>query len=558
MTSRPVPPAPLTPAKAERRPIADAPDASSTVSSAASLSSLDLSPTPPASSLNAQSAQLPRICPKCAGRYPADFRVCPRDATPLEDAPEDADPLVGATLEGSYEITGVLGEGGMGKVYEARHTRLPKKRYAIKILHHELARQPDVVARFQREAEAAAALEHPNVVGVYDVNTSADGRPYIVQELISGEELGKYLDRAGKLAAGDAVPIVRQVCRALGAAHARGIVHRDVKPENVLLLGDPAAPSVKMVDFGISKVAESGEALTKTGMVMGTPAYMAPEQARGDKVDARADIYAVGAILYRAVTGQKPFEGLDPMATLSAVLCEEPPRPRSIAAQIPEGLELLIQRAMAKEPGERPSSMEELEAELSAFERPSAAKTAGGAPTVRAEGDARTLLANDAATLIGGSAVLAARSAKRARPALVLATLLGLGIGFLLLTDGVLAAVRFITDPTRGPSTGEIVLSVVIAGAVFLAPSVLWLRFIVKNVWSSTPRAIETALRAKAALYVGAAVYAVGSLSVRLFEVALRRSPDGVAWPGWTLLVLTLTLGSVAISWFLPKLLAKR
>jgi len=250
----------------------------------------------------------------------------------------------------------------MGRVYEARHTRLHTKRFAVKLLHHELARQPEVVTRFQREAEAASVLTHPNVVGVYDVNTSADGRPYIVAEMLEGEELGNYLERLGKLPVVEAVHIVRQVCRALGAAHAHGIVHRDVKPENVFLAGPSA--TVKVLDFGISKVAENSDGLTKTGTVMGTPDYMAPEQARGDRVDARADIYAVGAILYRALTGRKPFDGMDPMAILTAVLTQEPERPSTLEPSIPLSLELIVQRTMAKSPAERFATMEALEQAL--------------------------------------------------------------------------------------------------------------------------------------------------------------------------------------------------
>src|SRR5690606_29680281 len=133
-----------------------------------------------------------RLRPICGSRYPADFRVCPRDASPLEDAPVDEDPLIGSTLGESYAIVRVIGEGGMGRVYEAHHTRLHKKRYAVKMLHQELARQPEVVTRFQREAEAASALSHPNIVGVYDVNVTRDGRPFIVGELLEGvEQIGR-------------------------------------------------------------------------------------------------------------------------------------------------------------------------------------------------------------------------------------------------------------------------------------------------------------------------------------------------------------------------------
>jgi serine/threonine-protein kinase len=224
------------------------------------------------------------------------------------------------------------------------------------------------MTRFQREAEAASALFHPNVVGVYDVNHTADGRPYIVAEFLEGEQLGDFLERAGKLPVPLAIHIVRQVCRALGAAHERGIVHRDIKPENIFLTGAPAAPVAKVLDFGISKLAGDATGLTKTGMVMGTPAYMAPEQARGDRVDHQADIYALGAILYRVVTGKRPFEEMDALATLTSVLTEDPPRPREIDPSVPDALEIVIQRAMAKDPADRYRTTAALEADLAAFD----------------------------------------------------------------------------------------------------------------------------------------------------------------------------------------------
>jgi serine/threonine-protein kinase len=448
----------------------------------------------------------------------------------------------------------VIGEGGMGRVYEARHVRLSTKRYAIKVLHHEYARQPEIVARFQREAESASGLEHPNVVGVYDVNRTNDGRPYIVQELLAGLELGRYLDDVGKLPPAPAVRIVRQVARALGAAHARGIIHRDVKPENVFLLGDLANPFVKVLDFGISKTAESGTELTKTGMVMGTPSYMAPEQARGDRVDARADVYSLGAILYRALTGQKPFESADQIATLTLVLAEEPPRPRSIEPSIPHALELVIQHAMAKEPSERLQNMAELDAALAAFDT-SDSPTVISAPIPSSRTDdaqAKTVLASDAATLLGIT-----RTASRARPALVGYTLIGVIGIYAMVVDGVLAAVR-LGDPTRAPTSAEVTLALFVSGAVLAAPLILWLRWMTKSVWKSTPRAIDAATRARRALTLGAATYAIATIGIHLFELGVRQSPTGIAWPLWSLVALVLA-GLIAIcSWFLPKMLARR
>ncbi len=503
----------------------------------------------------------PRVCPTCGARYPADFRVCPRDATPLQDAPDDEDPLVGHLLDGSYEVLRVIGEGGMGKVYEARHTRLHTKRFAVKLLHHELARQPEVVTRFQREAEAASVLTHPNVVGVYDVNTSADGRPYIVAELLHGEDLGSHLERRGKLATVEAVHIVRQVCHALGAAHAHGIVHRDVKPENVFLAGPSA--TVKVLDFGISKVSETSDGLTKTGTVMGTPDYMAPEQARGDRVDARADIYAVGAILYRALTGRKPFEGSDPMAILTAVLTQEPERPTTLEPSIPLSLELVVQRTMAKTPSERFQTMEALEQALEPFDAPDAhlpasslqAATAGsaesgGAPSTLLEAAARTLLAGSG-TPGGGSRHEAleetARSVRLARPGLVFFTGLGLFWGFVNVVVVAAALVRLIRGTDL--STAEVTLSIVGVLFTLSTPALMWIRHVRRDVWPSTPRSVEMVTRLRRAVLYSAAAYGLGAVLVQLFEGVVGRNGLGVARPGWSLFVFLIAVVVGTLTW---------
>ncbi|HEX4353869.1 MAG TPA: serine/threonine-protein kinase, partial [Polyangiales bacterium] len=197
-----------------------------------------------------------KACSVCHERYPADFRVCPRDATRLVDAPDEdqSDPLIGVVLSDAYLIVRAIGEGGMGRVFEAQHKRLPSKRFAIKVLHADLARQPEVVSRFLREAEATSVLRHPNIVDVLDVNRAPDGRPYIVAELLKGEQLGEYLERKSKLEVADAIQICRQICRALDAAHRQNVVHRDIKPENVFLIGEGRERRAKVLDFGISRV----------------------------------------------------------------------------------------------------------------------------------------------------------------------------------------------------------------------------------------------------------------------------------------------------------------
>ncbi len=518
--------------------------------------------TTPSSSMALNS----RRCPACGARYPADFRVCPRDATPLEDAPEGEDPLIGQVLDNTYEITRVLGEGGMGRVYEARHARLHKKRFAMKLLHGDLARQPDVVTRFQREAEASSAIGHPNVVDVYDVNVTADGQPYIVAELLQGEEFGDYLERVNKLPVPDAVHVVRQVCQALGAAHAQGIVHRDVKPENVFLTGNIARlaeAQVKVLDFGISKVADGGaENLTKTGMVMGTPDYMAPEQARGDRVDARADIYAVGAILYRVLTGRKPFESDDPMATLTAVLTKEPPRPSTIEPSIPLTLELVIQRAMAKRLPDRYASMDELDQELAAFD--TAALVSATSATDPAPADmnmppaavdraAKTLFTRVSPRSLGEALEETTRNVQLARPGILFFT--ALGLFWLLVNVSVAsgAAIRLARGAASDLTGAEAVMAVFFVMGALATPIWLWVRHLKNEVWPSTPRAVQWMWRLRTAVLYSSAAYGLTALFVQLFEVIVAQHSEGVARPGWALLTFLVSMSVAGLTWFMTR-----
>jgi tRNA A-37 threonylcarbamoyl transferase component Bud32 len=311
-----------------------------------------------------------RRCPSCGESYPLDFLVCPKDASTLElQNAGDADPMIGEVLAGAFCLTRLLGSGGMGRVYEAEHVRLPK-RYAVKVLHERLAHHKEAMGRFEREAQAVASIADEHVLDVVDVVRAKDQRPCIVSELLTGEDLGDMLDRVGKVPLPTAITIARQVCRGLAAAHAAGVVHRDLKPSNLFLVErDDGAIHVKILDFGVAKVID-GAHLTRTGMVVGTPAYMAPEQARGSAgVDERADVYAVGAVLYRMLTGQPPFpEDEDPTRALTRLLKEDPPRPRSIAGAIPAGVESVIQRAMARAPLDRPASALEMDRLLAAFD----------------------------------------------------------------------------------------------------------------------------------------------------------------------------------------------
>lgn len=507
------------------------------------------SPVPVGGTDQPVTLQNPRSCPTCGGRYPADFKVCPHDATRLEDAPADSgDPLLGQQLAGMYEILRVIGEGGMGRVYEARHTRLSKKRFAVKLLHHELARQPEVVTRFQREAEAASALGHPNVVTVVDVNATADGRPYLVAELLEGDQLGDYLDRVQRLPAGEAVRIARQVCRALTAAHAIGIVHRDVKPENVFLT--QGSELVKVLDFGISKLGESAEALTKTGVVMGTPDYMAPEQARGDRVDARADIYAVGAILYRALTGHKPFEGLDTMATLTAVLVQQPARPSVLQADIPLGLELVVQRAMAKRPDERYQTMLELDEALAPFEDASRRITFQ-ASTELGAGREKTRLVGRDLTPAGLASTRDVSTAQLARPALLLFSAIGLLWCSSSAVAGATALLRLVRGVELTETEGVLVPLVVVAGLA--TPVALYVRHLRRDVWPNTPRSIDVVALIRSMVLYSAAAYGFAASFTVLLETVIRRDGAGLARPAWALISFGFAAAVAFATWLASR-----
>jgi serine/threonine protein kinase len=497
------------------------------------------------------SPDLVKVCPACGVRYPGEFKVCPRDATELEEiqAEAEADEMIGQALASSYTIVGVLGEGGMGRVYEARHTRIGGKRFAVKMLHPEFTRQPEVLTRFQREAEAAATIDSPYVVDVYDVDRTADGRAFLVAEFLQGKEFAVYLDEVRKMPVGSAVRIVRQICKALGAAHAKGVVHRDMKPENVFLTGDPEQPHAKVFDFGISKLDDRpGTALTKTGMIMGTPSYMAPEQARGERVDHRADVYAVGAILYCALTGQRPFDRGDPTATLTAVLTEDPPRPRSLEPSIPEPLEMVIQKAMAKRPQDRYGSMDELDEDLSAYEP-------GGDTTLLSipAGQSQALMRAQSSELMRtGSMHRQVRTVSLARPLILLLGALGAFGAAGTLIMAITATLRIIkgSGPRDNLEAGEAILLVLGVACTLLTPLILVARWLSQRVWGNSVKAVELAETLRRPVLVGLTAYGVASLLVRLIESVLLRHAVGVAWPWWDVILFVLG-GAAATGAFL-------
>jgi eukaryotic-like serine/threonine-protein kinase len=283
-----------------------------------------------------------------------------------------ADPLVGTRLADRYEIIRRIGEGGMGAVYEARHTVIGK-RVAVKVLLEKFLEKRELVARLLQEARVASSIGHENIVDVTDFGTTTDGRSFVVMEFLEGESLAQLVIRDAPLPVERSLRIARQVASALGAAHAKGIVHRDVKPENVYLCRRGEADFVKVVDFGVSKavhVRDEGpewQRLTRTGMVLGTPLYMSPEQARGgEDVDSRADVWAVGVLLYECLTGEVPFRAHNYLGVISQVLTEQAMPPSKLRPElgIPAAVELVVMRALEKDRDRRYQQMADLEHDL--------------------------------------------------------------------------------------------------------------------------------------------------------------------------------------------------
>jgi serine/threonine protein kinase len=267
----------------------------------------------------------------------------------------------GTVLDGRYRIDARLGEGGMGAVYRA-HQLSAGRDVAVKVLHPALSVERNTVDRFENEARVIAGLRHPNTLKLIDVGRLEDGRIFIVTELVEGESFADVLGVDGPLAR--RVDIVRQVAEALSEAHGRGIVHRDLKPSNIMVERVGSRDVAKILDFGIAKLADR-PSLTATGAIFGTPSYMSPEQARGDVVDAKTDIYSLGVILYQVAAGRMPFEAQSAGALLVKHITEEPPPPSEVGTDVPPALEDLILFMMEKDPTDRPESMDEVVERLS-------------------------------------------------------------------------------------------------------------------------------------------------------------------------------------------------
>jgi len=292
------------------------------------------------------------------------------------------DSLIGATLGGKYRVLQQIGRGGMGIVYEAEHLGLGK-RVAVKLMQEKYTHDSEAVARFHREALAAGRIGNPHIIEIFDIGTAPDGRSYVVMELLNGYPLSKVIEMGGALPPWRALQLMKQVLRAVGAAHTKGIIHRDLKPDNIFLISQSEDHDfVKLLDFGISKVVSVEEyatvtKLTTTGVVMGTPLYMAPEQALGNTIDRYADIYACGVIFYEMLAGHPPFEGPTYAVLVAKLLTAAPPPLDELRPGLPPALVRAVHRALEKEPQDRFESAEAFAAALPSGGSPSSLELAG-------------------------------------------------------------------------------------------------------------------------------------------------------------------------------------
>ncbi|MEO8553971.1 MAG: serine/threonine-protein kinase, partial [Kofleriaceae bacterium] len=264
---------------------------------------------------------------------------------------------IGSTLDGRYRVDSVLGKGGMGRVYRGEHMGIGRA-VAIKVLHPDLGKNKEAAARFQREAIASGRLDHPNIVGVSDSGVLEDGCPYLVMEVLDGEELGKRLEREKRIPWPEAIEILRGVLAGLRHAHEKGVVHRDIKPDNVFLAKKDGETIVKLLDFGIAKLYQGSPddpATTRAGLTVGTPAYLSPEQAVGGKITPATDLYSTTVVFYEMLAGRPPFEDTDPLAIMTAHVSREPPMFAEVANDLvlPAGLEKVIRDGMEKVSAER-------------------------------------------------------------------------------------------------------------------------------------------------------------------------------------------------------------
>jgi serine/threonine-protein kinase len=315
-------------------------------------------------------------------------------ATPSPSPPDDERVAIGSVLDGRYRIDAVLGTGGMGRVYRGEHMGIGRA-VAIKVLHADLNRNREAAQRFQREALASGRLDHPNIVGVSDFGVLDDGSFYLVMEALEGESLGDRLTRDKRIPWREALEIMRGVLSGLRHAHERGVVHRDIKPDNVYLARKDRDTVVKILDFGIAKLfagSADDPAATRAGLTVGTPAYLSPEQAVGGEILPASDLYSATIVLFEMLTGRAPFEDKDPLAMLGAHVSRTPPRLVEIVPEldVPPGLEELIERGLVKTSADRIAAASDYLAQIDAVIAPALGSAPVSAPRTSRPGSMMT------------------------------------------------------------------------------------------------------------------------------------------------------------------------
>src|SRR5262245_13570268 len=300
-------------------------------------------------------------CNTCGNTYPSTLSFCLNDGSPLVQV----DTMIGTVLDGRYRLDKLIGEGGMGDVYRATHVHIDTE-FAVKLVKPEFVANQTAIKRFRREANAAGRIHHPNAVRVTDFGVTPERIVYLVMELVQGHSLRSLMRNEKKLDYIRAVRIVLQICGALEAAHRGGVIHRDLKPDNILIEKVHDTERVKVLDFGIAKLKETktDAFLTQAGTIIGTPQYMSPEQCQGKPLDPASDIYSIGILLYEMLSGTVPFDGESILQVVYDQL-HAPPRPlREISPDTPAPLAQVVMRALEKEPADRQSSATQLSDEL--------------------------------------------------------------------------------------------------------------------------------------------------------------------------------------------------
>ena len=413
-----------------------------------------------------------KICPVCSRQYPDDIRFCQDDGTTLRAA-APATSLVGQVVADRYHVIKKLGEGGMGQVYLAEHVKMGR-RSAIKVMSPAMVHDPDAVARFNREAANASRITHPNVCAVYDFGETPDGLIYLAMEFVEGEPLTAIIEHEGALPLARATSIFKQTADALQAAHDLGIVHRDLKPDNNMVARTrDGADLVKVVDFGIAKAVggdDAGQKVTKTGLVVGTPEFMSPEQLSGDKVDGRSDLYSLALVYFRMLTGELPFQADSVQETMVKRLTDEPAKLAETRPDLsfPDGLQQVLDSALARTPGDRYQTVAKFADDVVAVAG-LARGTRGVAPATRVDIEGKTQLLDSRETKAqaakrapaGRTGVAAAPKRRSLIPIVVGAVVvLGVGGGGYVLLVGRGGAAPSASDTTKlmsRPDTSKVV-----------------------------------------------------------------------------------------------------